>query len=292
MGTNRREFVQSLAAASALAAAVTSTAEPASASPAGTRNGMYEKHKSLKFELKGEAATVTIANVDFTPKKGDGPEQDHWQLGEFLAELHGDSRVRVVVITGPPGEPFHAGKHQDSGGEKPDQLDEWYDFNGIRRIHQEMAESDKIFIAKVNGDAVSMGSSLVFSADIIVAREDAIIADQHLGDNGGVVPGDGGCALVPLFMSPAKAKEYLLLAKPYTAAELARLGVINYAVPANQLDATVDDIVTRLLRRPRYALAWAKRVANKRVTDHLNMVLDVAAAYEQLNKLQYKRTQG
>jgi enoyl-CoA hydratase len=292
MSTNRREFVQSLAAAGALAAAVTTKAEPAAAAATDTRNGAYEKYKALKFELKGEAATVTIANVDLNPTKGDGPEQDHWQLGEFLSELRGDGRVRVVVITGPPGEPFHAGKHKEGGGEKPDQLDEWYDFNGIRRIHQEMAESDKIFIAKVNGDAISMGSSLVFAADIIVAREDAVIADQHMGDNGSVVPGDGGCALVPLFMTPVKAKEYLLLAKPYTGAELARMGVINYAVPSNKLDATVDDIVARLLKRPRYALSWAKRVANKRVTDHLNMVLDVASAYEQLNKLQYRRTQA
>jgi enoyl-CoA hydratase len=106
-----------------------------------------------------------------------------------------------------------------------------------------------------------------------------------------VVPGDGGCALVPLFMTPARAKEYLLLAREYTASELARLGIINYAVPANKLDATVDDIVARLLKRPAYALAWAKRIANKRVTDHLNMTLDAASAYEQLNKLQSKKTQ-
>ncbi len=292
MSTSRRKFMQSLATASAVAAVVAARSESAAASPEETRSGKYEKYKALKFELKGAAAYVTIANVDLNPKRGDGPEQDHWQLGEFLAELRGDSRVRVVVITGPPGEPFHAGKHKEQGGELPDQQDEWYDFNGIRRIHQEMAESDKIFIAKVNGDAVNMGSSLVFTADLIVAREDAVIADQHLSDNGGVVPGDGGCALVPLFMTPAKAKEYLLLGKPYTAAELARLGIINYAVPANQLDKTVDDIVARLLKRPQYALAWAKRVANKRVTNHLNMVLDVASAYEQLNKLQYKKTQG
>lgn len=45
-----------------------------------------------------------------------------------------------------------------------------------------MAESQKIFVAKVNGDALSMGSSLVFAADIIVAQEDAKIADQTSTD--------------------------------------------------------------------------------------------------------------
>jgi len=214
-------------------------------------------------------------------------------MGELLSQLRGDNNIRVVVLTGPGNGIFHAGKHQPGSAKPvpPDQEDEWFDFRGIRRIHQEMAESEKIFVAKVNGNAVSMGSSLVFASDIIVAREDAVIADFHLGDDGtGVVPGDGGCALVPLFMTPAKAKEYLLLGKQYTAGELARLGVINYAVPASKLDATVDDIVARLLKRPVYALAWAKRVANKRVTDHLNLTLDAASAYEQLNKLHQKRT--
>jgi hypothetical protein len=65
--------------------------------------------------------------------------------------------------------------------------------------------------------------------------------------------------------------------------------VINYAVPAAQLDATVDDIVTRLLKRSAYALAFAKRVANRRVVHHLNMTLDAAAAYEQVNMLQLEK---
>ena len=292
MSSNRRQFMKSLAVASAVAA-VTAKTESASAAPAESGGRVYDKYKSAKVEIKGEVATVTISNVDNAPQKGERAEQEHWELGELFAEMRGDPRFRVVVITGPGNGIFHAGKHLPPSGkiDPPDQEDEWYDFQGLRRFHQEMAESQKIFVAKVNGDAKSMGSSLVFAADIIVAQEDAKIADDHLGGAGGVVPGDGGCALVPLFMTPARAKEYLLLAREYTASELARLGIINYAVPANKLDATVDEIVARLLKRPAYALAWAKRIANKRVTDHLNMTLDAASAYEQLNKLQSKKTQ-
>lgn len=292
MSSNRRQFMKSLAVASAVVA-VTAKTESASAGPAENAGRAYDKYKSAKVEIKGEVATVTISNVDKAPQRGERAEQEHWELGELFAEMRGDPRFRVVVITGPGNGIFHAGAKRPPSGklDPPDQEDDWYDFQGLRRFHQEMAESQKIFVAKVNGDAMSMGSSLVFAADIIVAREDAKIADQHLSGPSGVVPGDGGCALVPLFMSPARAKEYLLLAREYTAAELARLGVINYAVPADKLDATVDDIVARLLKRPAYALAWAKRIANKRVTDHLNMTLDAASAYEQLNKLQYKKTQ-
>ena len=75
----------------------------------------------------------------------------------------------------------------------------------------------------------------MFASDIIVAREDARIADMHMGMGEvepfgppyGIVPGDGGAALVPLYMTPARAKEYLMLARAYGAGELARLGITS-----------------------------------------------------------------
>ena len=297
MRKNRRRFMKALA----MGAVAGATAKGISAlgSPQLNEGAAYEKYKTVKVELKEQVATITISNVQTLPKPGERSPNQHWELGQLFGDLRGDNRVRVIVITGPGEGIFHAGPRSRYGTPTPrDQSNEWLNFGGIRRVHQEMAESEKIIVAKVNGDAVGFGQSLVFASDLIVAREDAIIADFHLGmgeiekygpPDFGVVPGDGGCALIPLFMSPAKAKEYLLLGKQYTAAEMARMGIINYAVPPSQLDATVDDIVTRLLKRSTYGLAWAKRVANRRVVHHLNMTLDAAAAYEQVNFLQLEK---
>lgn len=93
-------------------------------------------------------------------------------------------------------------------------------------------------------------------------------------------------ALIPLYMSPCKAKEYLMLSQPYTGAELAQLGIINYAVPATELDAKVDDLVQRLLKRGAYALARTKRLVNRRVVSQLNLTLDAGVAYEMVTQLQ------
>ncbi len=298
MQTNRRKFMKTLAAMGTVAGVATASA-PALSSAAESEGQKYEKYKTLKVEIKGQVATLIIPNVESLPNPGERPPNLHWDLGAVFADLRGDHSVRVIVMTGPGNGIFHAGKrNRYSGTPAPrDQENEWLNFGGIRRLHQEMAESEKIIIAKVNGDAIGFGQSLVFSSDLIVAQENAIIADFHLGmgeigeygPEFGVVPGDGGCALVPLFMTPVKAKEYLLLGKQYTAADLARMGVINYAVPAAKLDSTVDDMVAHLLKRPAYALAWAKRVANRRVVHHLNMTLDAAAAYEQVNMLQLEK---
>ena len=80
-----------------------------------------------------------------------------------------------------------------------------------------------------------------------------------------------------------------MLAKEYTAAELANLGVINAAVPAEQLDARVDEMVEGLLRRSSYALAWTKRVANKHLSAQLQLRLDASVAYELVNILQLSK---
>ncbi len=67
------------------------------------------------------------------------------------------------------------------------------------------------------------------------------------------------------------------------------MGAINAAVPAEELDAAVDDMVRRLLKRPAYLLAWTKRVTNRRVVEQLNMTLDAGAGYEMVGFLQIER---
>jgi enoyl-CoA hydratase/carnithine racemase len=297
----RRRFIQNLAAIGVVAGAAGAVAASAAQENTQPDNdaSRYDKYSTMKVTLNGPVANLLVSNVLSLPKPGERPPNLHWELGEIFSEMRSDNRIRVIVMTGPGNGNFHAGK-RNRYAENPaprDQENEWLNFAGLRRFHEETASSEKILVAKVNGDAIGFGQSLVFAADIIVAQEDALIADFHLGmgeigDYGppfGVVPGDGGCALIPLFMPPALAKEYLLLGRQFRAAELARLGIINYAVPASRLDATVDGLVERLLKRPAYGLAWAKRIANRRVVNHLNLTLDAAAAYEQLHLMQTEK---
>ena len=84
MSSNRRQFMKSLAVASAVTA-VTAKTESASAGPAEGGGRSYDKYKSAKVEIKGEVATVTISNVDKAPQRGERTEQEHWELGELFA---------------------------------------------------------------------------------------------------------------------------------------------------------------------------------------------------------------
>ena len=257
----------------------------------------YEPFSSLRVDVDGEVARVTFLNIKKTLERaqelGMVFEPGH-ELGRALVRLREDDGIRVVVLTG-----FDRSDGQASYEEArsratkqafstpisvPDSA--WTAFLGVRMVYQTLVEMEKPVVARVEGDCVGFWSNIMFACDFIVAREDARVFDPHMGPNSvDIVPGDGGAALVPLFLSPPRAMEYLTIRREYTAAELDRLGLINYAVPADELDATVNDIVNKLLERSAYALAFTKRVVNRRVAEHLNLTLDAGIGYEWVNIL-------
>lgn len=262
---------------------------------------MKTDYHTCKVEFAGQVATITIV----PPMELVGGTADlHWDLGEIFGDLRGENDIRVVVLTGWPGAFYtpHTPEFYDNAELRSyvtDPPGSWKTFTGVLRTHQGIAELEKPVIGKISGDAIGFGSSLAFACDLIVSVDDARFADVHLamgelgcGPRFGIAAGDGGASLIPLFMTPAKAKEYLFLAKAYTGKELADAGIINYAVPAAKLDATVDDLVRQLLARSAFALAWTKRVANRHVIDQLNKTLDASAAYEMVNFLQIERLDG
>lgn len=253
------------------------------------------EYNQIKVERAGQAATITML-----PREQTKPSSSHWEIGLALHELRFDHEVRVIVITGtgdtfhmPPKESPHPGRGIHTPGR---------DFDAIQGMHQtfeQFLETEKPIIAKVNGPAVGWGSSLVFACDFIVAREDAIICDHHLAmgetfrggsTEFGCVPGDGGTAFVPMHLSPCLAKEYLWLAREMTGKELATLGAINAAVPADQLDAKVDTMVQALLRRTPYALALSKRALNRLYVETFNKLHDLSYSYELLNFYMWGRS--
>ena len=194
-------------------------------------------YETCTLEKQGPVATITIP----APKTLQGGTSDlHWDLGEIFSDLRGDNEIRVVVLTGSHGElyvpreaAFYRSETARAYLSNPEGA--WKTFTGVLRCHQAMAEIEKPIVARVPGHALGFGSSLVFACDLIVAVEDALFVDIHMGmgetEEGGpdfgIVPGDGGGSLVPLFMSPALAKEYLMLARRYRARELAQMGIIN-----------------------------------------------------------------
>jgi enoyl-CoA hydratase len=264
-------------------------------------------YRGLRVAGEGQVATIRMLPLKEAFQL-DPPADLHIEMPDALEELRTDHGVRVIVITGerdgeflvtPPVDYYTTPRAE---ARLADPYGAWRVGLGVVRCCQVMTEIEKPIVAKVNGDAIGLGQSLVFLSDLILARADAVIADVHLGMGEvttgegarvglpfGVVPGDGAGAIAPLYMTPTQAKEYLMLSPTRTAAELADARIVNRAVPLAELDAVTDDIVQRLLARSAFALAWTKRVVNRRVADQLNLTLDASIAYEQLGLAQIRQ---
>jgi enoyl-CoA hydratase len=252
----------------------------------------------LDIVRKGQVATIELKRMekhirDLMRTEKRGGAQRASEVARALTELRNDDEIRVIVITGKEDvftiPPSSYGHHGNPGND-------WDIMSGVTKAVEAMCTIEKPVIAKVNGHAVGFGANLVLACDFIIAREDAIIADHHMsaGDlvidgqmvgsaDHCMVTGDGGTVFAPLKMPLAMAKEYLMLARPFTAKELATMGVVNYAVPASELDAKTDEIAQRLLKRNAYALAMTKRILNKQAMAQFNQSHDASLAYEFLN---------
>jgi enoyl-CoA hydratase len=266
--------------------------------------GQFDSIDMSRYETLEMERAEQVATIELLPSEEWDGHDLHWELGQLLSELRGDLSVRVVVVTGKYDDFYLSPPAENFGTPGESTLDDetfkrdihppgvFKMMTGMIRTHQEMTEMEKPIVAKVNGDAKGFGTSVVWSCDLIVAEEDSEIVDIHMdmgetqddgrryGPSYGIAPGDGGAALLPLHMPPAKAKEYLMLGKTYTGSELAEQGFINEAVPPAELDDTVDELVERLLERSAFSLAWTKRMANRHIAEQLNRVSDGAAAYE------------
>jgi len=195
---------------------------------------------------------------------------------EFMAALDRvdtDDDIRVVVLTN-EGSVFCAGADlsERSDDDRPapasDHADTRADplgfFGRIRR-------SPKPWVGKINGHAVAGGLGLAAATDISVAIDTAKMGFSEVRI--GVAPAIISVICLPK-MRASEASEAFLRGNRFTAVEGARLGLINYAVPADELDAKVDEIVADLVLGGPLALAASKQLVNDVPTMAFDQAMD------------------
>ena len=233
-----------------------------------------DKYKTLKLTRDGRILTITIDNGPMTAVDDDL----HRELARVFLDAQDDTESDLVVLTG-------AGRAFCAGGDMAwfqAMIDEAPRFRGIipdaKRIIGSLLELDKPIICRLNGAAAGLGASLALMCDVIIAADDARIGDPHV--KVGLVAGDGGAVIWPQLIGYARAKEYLLTGDMLSATDAAAMGLINYAVPAAELDAKVADMAVRILANPRWAVRWTKTAVNLPLREIANRVSDAAMAYE------------
>jgi enoyl-CoA hydratase len=115
---------------------------------------------------------------------------------------------------------------------------------------------------------------------VTVAADTARLADTHVAL--AAVAGDGGAVIWPLLIGPNRAKEFLMLGDSITGADAARIGLVNYAVPTEQVLPKARELAQRLADGPTWAIRWSKLAVNKWLKQQANLIMDAGLAYEAL----------
>jgi len=239
----------------------------------------YTGYEFLKVEVAARVATVTINRPQHSNAVNAALHHEFEQIWIDLAE---DRDVNAILLTG-AGKTFSIGgdiasrdkplKSKGRGGRRIVMADG-------RRVIENMLDVEQPIVAAINGDALGFAAHVALLCDVTVAAETAKLADTHVAL--GAVAGDGGAVIWPLLIGPNRAKEFLMLGDSMTGADAARIGLVNYALPTDQVMPKARELAQRLADGPTWAIRWSKLAVNKWLKQQANLIMDTGLAYEAL----------
>ena len=203
------------------------------------------------YEVEDGRATITI----------DEPERHNPLSSETMAELAdavlragSDADVRVVVITGAGDKAFSAGGDL-SGGFMDTPVATHGARGALADLFRNLRRCTKPVVGRVNGHALGGGFGLAAACDIVIAVDDALMGTPEI--RVGLWPMMISAVLKPIV--PQKALfEMMATGRRFPATEGVALGVVSRAVPRDELDATVDELVAALVSFSPATLALGK----------------------------------
>jgi enoyl-CoA hydratase/carnithine racemase len=205
---------------------------------------------SVIYEVKDGVGTITLnrprvlnaLDGDLSACLADAAERAARDPEAWVVVVRGAGRAfcsgidRTALSTGGIGEAFYR-----------------HFLRGLNRLE----DMDKLVVGVLHGYCIGGGLQLAVACDIRLAAEDAILglgATRH-----GLVP-DGSVLRLARIVGQGRAKELTLLNDHVGAAEALAMGLVNWVVPAADLDARLAAIAGKALQSSRTATGHAKRL--------------------------------
>jgi len=203
---------------------------------------------NVRLDIDETIATITLAR----PEKRNALGLDFMKsVIETLDQIPPD--VGVVVMAA-EGKAFSAGHDMSEMMQRPDDYyTELFETCGV--MMEAIRDLRQPVIAKVQGVATAAGCQLVASCDLAIAADTAWFATP------GVMIGlFCHTPMVPVSRAVGhkRSMEMLLTGEPIDAATAVDWGLINQAVPAEDLDDAVMDMANKILRYSKNTIALGK----------------------------------
>ncbi len=207
----------------------------------------------VQVETAAGVMTVTLADVENRNALGGALVQGVY---DAIAAANADPAVRAVVVTN-EGNTFCAGANlkERSGAARGTAASV-----GFEELLGAIQSSPTPVIGRIAGHVVGGGNGLAAALDISIAADDVKFGFTEV--RLGVAPAIISVVCLPK-MRPGEAMEAFLRGNRFPASRAAELGLINRAVPRDQLDAAVEEVLGDLRKGGPNALGAAKRLVRE-----------------------------
>lgn len=196
------------------------------------------------------------------PGRRNAVSLEMWQgIGDALAAFQEDDAVRVVVMHGAGGKAFASGadisefdQHRASAEQRRQ-----YAATSVRGSRW-LARIDKPLIAMIEGYCIGGGLAIALNADVRFASNGSKFgipaAKLGLGYE------YGGVAALARLVGPSAARDILFSARFLEADEALRLGLVNFVVAEDVLEARVCDYAATIAANAPLTIRAAKAAVN------------------------------
>lgn len=224
---------------------------------------------------------VMVAKLNRPEKKNALSESMLDSLRTALMAADENDDIGCFVITG-AGDAFCSGgdlgrRAAESAEGDPTPLERKIRLQKVtHQVALAIESFEKPLIAAVNGAAVGAGMDLSLQCDMRFASESARFAEAYI--RVGLIPGNGGCYLLPRIVGTAKALELLWTGDFVSAEEALALGIVNRVFSDDELMQQTLDFATRLADGPPIQQHSIKKLLYQSLRTDLRTSLESVAA--------------
>jgi enoyl-CoA hydratase/carnithine racemase len=222
------------------------------------REGGLSEH--VRVEREGGVLAITLARPE---RRNAITVGMYAALADAIESAAGDKGLRLITLRG-EGQDFTAGN--DLGDFMAELPRDGSDIP-VWRLLRALARNEVPIVAGVHGNAVGIGTTMLFHCDFVVAEDGTRFLMPFV--DLGLVPEAASSMLLPRLAGRRRAARYLLLAEPFGPEEALDFGLVSHIAAAGELDSTLGRVVAGLLAKPTEALRLTQRLLRRGQADEL-----------------------
>ena len=238
-------------------------------------------YECVKVEIRDGIAWAMMNRPE---KRNAMSPQLHYDMDDALGRLETDADARVIVVTGAGGN-FSAGQDlkkffRELEGDPHERKKAQRFANSWR--WQRLYNYDKPTIAMIHGYCVGGAFMQLLATDFAIAAKSATFSLSEV--NWGILPGALVAKAISDAVLPRHALYYACLGDPFDGEEAARIGMVNYAVPDDELEAETVKLAEKLMKKSPAVLRATKQAVRQVRTMDFDQAYDYLAAKGQAIK--------